>query len=472
MIETKQQVLSVSQLTQAIKSTLERQFFSVYVKGEITNLKIQSSGHVYFSLKDEFSQISAVIFKSTYSKLNKPLKIGDKILVQGQVNVYAPRGSYQIIIQKVQHEGLGDLLLKFHQLKKHLQDQGYFDEKHKKPIPKFPKTIGVITSPTGSVIQDIIHVLTRRSKGVHLILNPVKVQGAGSENEIAQAIEDFNTYQLADVLIVGRGGGSLEDLWCFNELKVAEAIFKSKIPIVSAVGHETDFTIADFVADARAPTPSAAAEIVVKEQAQQLEYLSKSSKILNNLLLSTYNHAKLQLSSILKHPLFASSETLLLPYFQKLDEKIALTNQWSRNDLALKKCALEGLEKRLKAFQPSQVLNYHKEKKIQYSKSLDQTMLQTISSHKKQLDYFETSITSKFLEIFKERKKHLLYLKNLFTSIDPKNLLKKGYCIPFAENKNSVIISSKQVCEGDLIRLQFADGKVLTKALTKETHNE
>ena len=272
----KKEILTVTQLSQALKMHIETRFPAIAVQGEVSNLKEQASGHLYFTLKDAQAQISAVLFKTNGRAVEKLPKNGDQILVRGEINVYPPRGYYQIIVRELSFVGVGALLLKLHEMKLKLQERGWFDKAHKKPLPKYPKTIGVVTSATGSVIQDILHILSRRLNKFHLILNPVKVQGETAAEEIAEAITQFNRYALADVLIIGRGGGSLEDLWAFNEEKLAKAIFDSQIPIICAVGHETDYCIADFVADVRAPTPSAAAEIVSVEKMQQLLFLSQA----------------------------------------------------------------------------------------------------------------------------------------------------------------------------------------------------
>ena len=220
-------ILSVSELTQEIKRQLETNFRSISVKGEISNLKVQTSGHIYFTLKDKDAQISAVLFKGSTKSLSRLPKEGDQIVALGELTVYSPRGSYQLLVRELQYQGVGELLTQLHERKNRLQALGYFAKERKKKLPSFPKTIGVITSPTGAVIQDILHILQRRHSGFHLILCPVKVQGEGAKEEIAKAIYDFNRYKLADVLIVGRGGGSLEDLWAFNEEIVIEAIFRS-----------------------------------------------------------------------------------------------------------------------------------------------------------------------------------------------------------------------------------------------------
>ncbi len=283
-------ILTVADFTRLVKEELESKFPSLSVRGEVSNVKIQTSGHVYFTLKDADAQVSCVMFKLDARGLLNPLKEGDEVVIEGELTLYPPRGAYQIVVRHVTPVGVGALLLKFQALKKELEEKGWFAKDRKKPLPKFPKKIGVITSPTGAVIRDILHILTRRVGNFKLVLYPVKVQGEGAAQEIAKAIVDCNTHQLADVLIVGRGGGSFEDLFCFNDRAVAEAIMGSQIPIISAVGHETDFTIADFVADVRAPTPSAAAEIVFQEKAHLLAQLSQAQKVLDRCLLQLFSY--------------------------------------------------------------------------------------------------------------------------------------------------------------------------------------
>lgn len=313
-------VFTVSELTSAIKAVLEPTFRSISVKGEISNFKLQSSGHLYFSLKDAGAQISAVLFKGNAASLPRMPKEGDQVIAYGEMSLYVPRGQYQIVVRELQFLGVGELLLKLHQLKETLQMRGWFDPQRKKPLPKLPKRIGVVTSPTGAVIQDILHILTRRFAGFQVILNPVKVQGEGAAQEIAQAICDFNKYGLADVLIVGRGGGSIEDLWAFNEEIVAKAIFDSKIPIISAVGHETDFTIADWVSDVRAPTPSAAAEIAIAEKAHLIRFLEGAQELCRQRISTQIGHYRQRVSGLQKHPLLSSPYGVLAPAIQRLDD--------------------------------------------------------------------------------------------------------------------------------------------------------
>jgi exodeoxyribonuclease VII large subunit len=266
-------VLTVSELTQDIRDLLEERFPDLWVEGEISNLRIPPSGHVYFTLKDDSSQIRAVIFKTQARRLRFVPKDGLQILCRGRVSLYEKRGEYQLILESMEPKGIGALQLAFLQLKERLQKEGLFDADRKRPIPTLPQKIGIVTSPTGAVIQDMLRIIERRFENVHLLLYPVRVQGEGASSEIAQAITYFSDESDVDVMIVGRGGGSLEDLWSFNEEPVARAIYRSKIPVISAVGHETDYTIADFVADVRAPTPSAAAELVVKDKRELIHTL-------------------------------------------------------------------------------------------------------------------------------------------------------------------------------------------------------
>jgi exodeoxyribonuclease VII large subunit len=267
-------VYTVSQLTRLVRFTLEDLFSSVWVEGEISDFTHHSSGHMYFSLKDADANLSCVMFKRENSRLRFKPEAGTKVLLHGRVSIYVPRGAYQLVVDMMEPKGLGALQLAFEQLKNKLLKEGLFDEARKRPLPFLPLSIGVITSPTGAVIRDMMHVWERRFPKVRVILAPVQVQGPQAPGEIVRAIADMNEFGEADVIVVARGGGSLEDLWAFNDEAVARAIAGSCIPVVSAVGHEVDYTIADFVADRRAPTPSAAAEILLP----QLDELEASLK--------------------------------------------------------------------------------------------------------------------------------------------------------------------------------------------------
>ena len=262
---------TVSALTALLRVHIESAFSDVWVEGEVSNLRIPTSGHAYFTLKDASSQIRAVLFRSVGRSQRFALQDGLQLVCRGRLTVYEPRGDYQVIVEYAEPKGVGALQLAFEQLKARLAAEGLFDQARKRPLPFLPRRIGVVTSPTGAAIRDIVQVAHKRDPGVTIVLDPVAVQGESAAGEIARAIEELNEMGGFDVLIVGRGGGSLEDLWPFNEEIVARAVAASRIPVVSAVGHEIDFTIADFVADMRAPTPSAAAELVVRDRADLLE---------------------------------------------------------------------------------------------------------------------------------------------------------------------------------------------------------
>ncbi len=457
-----QEILSVSELTSAIKNNLESRFPAISVKGELSNFKEQTSGHLYFTLKDQEAQLSAVLFRGNARDLKRLPKNGDQIVVHGEINVYAPRGSYQIVIRKLDYVGVGELLLQLQMLKAKLEKQGWFDASHKKPLPKFPRTIGVVTSPTGSVIQDILQILSRRFSGFHLILNPVKVQGDGAAAEIAQAIEQFNRYGLADVLIVGRGGGSLEDLWAFNEEKVAAAIFHSKIPVISAVGHETDFSIADFVADVRAPTPSAGAEMATQETTQQLQGLAQIKSRLASYVLTSLKHHHKQLDNLKRHPCLFSPLSILEPHLQRVDDLRGDLDLCFKRTLQEKQLRLLALKKQAQALQPASQIQALKQKLAILTKSLNAAMLQQWRARKQLFNAHELqkNLDQRLSELLAQKSGRLAQLISHLRGIDPKNLLTKGYCILFHEKIDSVILSTHQLKAQDNVRLQLHDGKV------------
>ncbi|OGV74134.1 MAG: exodeoxyribonuclease VII large subunit, partial [Lentisphaerae bacterium RIFOXYA12_FULL_60_10] len=256
--------LTVTELTRRIRAALEQGIGPVVVEGEVSNVRRPSSGHCYFTLKDETAQIAAVLFRGVLETLRIVPKDGLQVRVRGELTVYEKNGNYQILVRHLEETGRGSLQARFEQLKSRLQQEGLFDAARKRPLPVLPRHIGIVTSPTGAAIRDILQVLSRRFPNLHVLVAPVRVQGDGAAEAIAAAIDRLNQRADLDVLIIGRGGGSLEDLWAFNEEVVARAVFRSRLPVISAVGHEIDFTISDFVADVRAPTPSAAAEIVVR----------------------------------------------------------------------------------------------------------------------------------------------------------------------------------------------------------------
>ncbi len=270
-LETERRIYDVGELNAAIRNVFTANFRDIWVAGEVSGSKAASSGHLYFSLKDASGQVRCVLFKGTARWLKFRPQDGIQVLARGSVEVYEPRGEYQLIIEQLELQGAGALQLAFEQLKKKLEAEGLFAAGRKRALPRLPRRIGIVTSPTGAVIRDMVHVLRRRFPGLHIRLYPSLVQGEGSAEQISRGLEFFSNQPWADVVILARGGGSLEDLWSFNEERVARAIAASSVPVISAIGHETDFTIADFVADLRAPTPSAAAELVICTRDSLLE---------------------------------------------------------------------------------------------------------------------------------------------------------------------------------------------------------
>jgi exodeoxyribonuclease VII large subunit len=291
-------ILTVSQLTAEIKTLLERNFEHLWVEGEVSNLRLPGSGHLYFTLKDESAQIRAVMFRTQNRLLKFQPEDGLQVVGYGRLTVYEPRGEYQIVLDYLEPKGLGALQLAFDQLKEKLSREGLFDPARKKPLPPLPQKIGIVTSPTGAAIRDILQIINRRFANVHILLYPVRVQGVGAAQEIARAIDELGQWPGLDVMIVGRGGGSLEDLWAFNEEPVARAIHRSPVPVVSAVGHEIDFTIADFVADLRAPTPSAAAELVVRNKVELVQTLESLGRRLGQTVRMNLESRQERLSSL------------------------------------------------------------------------------------------------------------------------------------------------------------------------------
>lgn len=351
-------VITVSQLNGYLKRYFENNIHlqRVWIKGEISNFKKHYTGHLYLTLKDEGSVLKAIMFKGSTSSLKFTPDNGMRVIACGRVAVFERDGQYQLYIESMIPDGVGELYIAYEQLKEKLSKEGLFDESHKKDIPKYPTKVGVITSPTGAAVRDILNVLKRRYKLCDIIIYPAKVQGVGAGESVAKGIETFNKLNNVDVIIAGRGGGSIEDLWAFNEEKVAYAIYNSKIPIISAVGHETDFTIADFVADLRAPTPSAGAELAVPSSDELYEKLITSKSRLVTLLKNFTKLKRAQLESIVKKRAFSDYKSVLG------DRRIALDNllqqlleQYNKN-ITAKKMSFAKILGKLEALNPISVL--------------------------------------------------------------------------------------------------------------------
>ena len=357
---TKPRIISVSQLNYYVKSLLDNDphLSSVFVTGDISNLTDHyRSGHIYFSLKDKNAVVRAVMFAGNARNLKFKPEEGMKVIALCRVSLYEVTGGYQIYVEDMQPDGIGSLTIAFEQLKKKLEEKGLFKPENKKPIPKFPKIVGVITSPTGAAVQDIRNILTRRFPSVDIVLCPVLVQGAGAPEQLINAVNLFNEYDCADVIIIGRGGGSIEDLWAFNDENLAYAIYASNIPVISAVGHETDFTICDFVSDLRAPTPSAAAELAVPDREDLLAYYNSQRQYINSLIdnkLSFYNK---KLSDIRTALSVNSPEKRIGLLSSKLDN-LSKRAQLSINDtFNLKSDSVKKLGAKLETLNPVSVLN-------------------------------------------------------------------------------------------------------------------
>ncbi|MCM8775875.1 MAG: exodeoxyribonuclease VII large subunit [Candidatus Omnitrophica bacterium] len=353
---SKAKIYTVSQLNREIRSVLESRYPAVWVEGEISNFKRHSSGHMYFTLKDEQAQVSAVFF----SRLNQLVKFepkdGLKVLAFGRVSLYESRGQYQLYVELLEPKGLGALQLAFQQLKEKLEREGLFRAEHKKPIPKFPKVVGVVTSPTGAAIRDILNVVNRRFRGTQLLLNPVRVQGEGAGQEIARAIGEMNELGGIDVLIVGRGGGSLEDLWAFNEEAVARAIYHSRIPVISAVGHEIDWTICDLAADLRAPTPSAAAELVVQNREELENKVAELKSRMCNAIRNFLGSAKDRVNTLETSYGFKYPHHLMEQFAQRFDELVRQFQNYAKTLVARKEQEFQSALARLQALSPLAVL--------------------------------------------------------------------------------------------------------------------
>ena len=427
-------ILTVSRLTSLIKDVLEENFERVWVEGEVSNLAMPVSGHLYFTLKDAGAQIRCVMFRASARALKFKPKDGMGLVVRGRVSLFEPRGEYQLILEYLEPQGIGALQMAFAQLKERLAKEGLFDEAHKKQIPKLPQRIGIVTSATGAAIHDILNVLDRRFANVEVLIYPVKVQGEGAAAEIARAVRDFNRYGDIDVMIVGRGGGSMEDLWAFNEEIVARAIYHSRIPVISAVGHEVDFTIADFVADLRAPTPSAAAELVVKsksELAAELDALSHRLKQGIRHILSDYRGSVHALARSLKDP------SMLLGHLaQRTDDLSERLNFSFRGELRRRVVRLENLDNHLRLTNPGLMVERGREHLLSLSGRGEHALRRTMDRL-----HEITAVNSGKLQ-----------------ALSPLQTLSRGYAIASLLPEGTTVRDSEQLKPGDTIDIRFHKG--------------
>lgn len=347
-----QKIYTVSEITRQIRNLLESRYAVVWIEGEVSNFKRHSSGHIYFTLKDEEAQMNAVFFASDNRHLKFELKDGLQVICIGRISVYDKRGQYQIYVQRMEPKGLGALQLAFLQLKERLEREGLFRPERKKAIPLYPMRIGLVTSPTGAAIQDILEIFRKRTFGLHVFLLPVRVQGDGAAQEISDAIDRFNRFEPLDLLIVGRGGGSLEDLWAFNEEVVARAIARSKIPVISAVGHEVDWTIADFVADFRAHTPTAAAELVVRQWDELESRLRQIRERMQNQVKVIFDMNREALARLTDSYAFRQPKAQVQQIAQRVDELARQLQNYLRGIVESKKQLFQNLVGKLNALSP------------------------------------------------------------------------------------------------------------------------
>jgi len=353
----KEHIFTVSEITRNIRALLDDNFGAVWVEGEIANFIKHTSGHMYFSIRDKDSTLSSVLFRGANIRLKFEIKNGMRVLCFGKISVYDKRGQYQLYVNKIEPKGAGALAIAFEQLKERLRKEGLFDRARKRPIPYLPRRVGVITSPTGAAIRDILNIVKRRFSNIEIILNPVRVQGDMAKNEIVDAIELFNALENVDVVILGRGGGSLEDLWPFNEEIVARAITRSKAPVISAVGHEVDYTISDFVSDFRAPTPSAAAELVIPKKEDLTALLRAYSDRIESALFSKLEFLNEKIDSIKNRYVLRDPLNIVLRHEQEIDDlaqEIALKGGYI---VKFKTELLNTLAAKLEALSPLAILN-------------------------------------------------------------------------------------------------------------------
>jgi exodeoxyribonuclease VII large subunit len=449
LVAEEPKVFTVTALTRKIRLVLEGSLGDIWVEGEISNLRRQSSGHLYFTLKDNTSQLACVMFAGQTAQLHG-MKFADGVQVQvfGQLTVYEPRGNYQLIVRRVQARGVGALQAKFEELKTRLQAEGLFSSERKRPLPRYPRRIAVVTSPTGAAIRDFLHVLHRRQRGIAVLIYPVRVQGNGAASEISDAIRSLGNPAVLgidppDVIVVTRGGGSLEDLWEFNEESVARAIADSPIPVVSAVGHEIDFTISDFAADFRAPTPSAAAEVLSADSTELLERLSHLGARLKRPVHSRLESMKTQLRHFERTALFLEPRRLLREYRQTLDRQLDDLNAGAATALQSRQIELERFANSIALRSPARRI---REIMLELS-----TWQEAMQKH--------LGIRHRELATTLDRHSALL------NALNPTAALQRGYTITL-DADGKILRSAADAVEATALITKFHDGSVKSKPLT------
>ncbi|WP_298829278.1 exodeoxyribonuclease VII large subunit [uncultured Planococcus sp.] len=431
--------LSVKALTKYIKKKFDADphLRDVYVKGELSNVKIHTSGHIYFTLKDNAARLPGVMFSASAKSVKFKPESGMTVLIRGDVSVYEASGQYQLYAQSMQADGIGDYYLAFEQLKEKLAKEGLFQASHKQALPRFPKRIAVVTAQTGAAVRDIIITLHRRYPLADVVLYPTLVQGAGATQSIVQSIQSANKGDF-DVLIVGRGGGSIEDLWAFNEEAVARVIFDSRIPVISAIGHETDTTIADFVSDLRAPTPTAAAELAVPSQAELLERVTSYRSQMYRTVSGAVNQQKQALNRLTSSFPLAYPERLYRPFIERVERATDSLQRESLQQLNRSKERYRTLDQQLKSRVPLQ--------RIRQSET-------DVAELARRLDY-------QVNQLLKNRSQQLSSAIRTLDALSPLKIMDRGYSIPYIEG--AVVKSVSQVKVGDRLTMAMQDGTILT----------
>ncbi|WHY55042.1 exodeoxyribonuclease VII large subunit [Peribacillus simplex] len=432
-----QQYLSVSALTKYIKRKFDADphLQNVYIKGEISNFKQHTSGHMYFTLKDEKARLLSVMFAANNKGMKFMPENGMKVLVKGDISLYEAGGQYQLYVKSMAPDGVGDLYLAYEQLKKKLEAAGLFLAEHKKPIPQYPKSVGVITSPTGAALRDILITIKRRYPIARIIVYPALVQGNNAAKSIAKAISMANARAESDVLIVGRGGGSIEELWAFNEEIVAESIYDSDIPVISAVGHETDFTIADFVADMRAPTPTGAAELAVPHLNEILERLMNRKNRLTRSIQEAVNFERTRLTRMERSYAFRYPHKMYEQKLEQLDKTMDRLGRTSTRYFMKKRDELNQLNDILKKQHPEQAVKNAKDELQQHAKVLRRAME----------------------AIYRQKSQQFVHLTATLSALSPLKIMERGYGLVFAEDE-TLVKSTQQVSKGDKIAVSIKDG--------------
>lgn len=459
---------TVTQLTYAIKNLLEGSTVlnGFTLKGEISNFTHHRTGHFYFALKDENSQVRAIMFKGHASKLNFKPKDGDKVTITGNISVYPPQGSYSVQVTNMTLDGAGELYLKYLELKKKLEELGWF-KKPKKEFPKYPKTIGVVTSPTGAVIKDITNTINRRYRLTNIVLYPALVQGPGSSKSISKQIIKANEDNIVDALIVGRGGGSIEDLWGYNELETISAIYNSNIPIITAIGHETDTTLSDFVSDLRAPTPTAAAELLTPNTEDIIESLRDTFVDIRFKVLNIINKHQTNLVYLTERLDKSGPLKKLENYHNKLNNLDVLLNNYFKQTLSKNKYELNEFLFKLKNLSPENKLKENKTHLNNIKVNLNRSYKYIVEREQSNLNKLKDEKFRNYRDYLISQLNILKNKADILKRLDPLAIMDRGFTV-ITDNNKKILTSVKEVNVDDLINVEFKDGKVDAKVIKKE----